>query len=281
MKNIILVFFVFFSLKNSACNCISIAEAQKKSLKTNKLILLHYDTRYEFDDDYKAILNTYQYDENQNNLIDKYIYVCIQGLNNLEYFEKYNIEKNSQLLIIDANGEIVYRFIDFNNPDEFAAALINFDIQKIFLSNDLKTFYKKNNYNTAMRIAQKYLDYSLLVDPYFRKNLIEISKVYILKAGNYIAKKDLSYIEKQQKLELYKLYQWAYLKNFALLEEKLSQFDSTKILENNIEIYYFLKYISTKGLKSEEFKSIEEKINTIEGFDYFIKKANSILEQQV
>lgn len=281
MRNIILVFLVVFSLKGLACNCLTIPEAQKRALATNKLILLHFDNRYDFDDDDKAILNTYQYDEKQNNLIDNYIYVCIQGFNNVQYFQKYNIEKKSQLLIIDANGEVVYQFIDFKNPNEFVSALLNFDIQKIFLTNELKAFYKNKNYNTAVRVAQKYLDYSLLVEPNFRKNLVDISKVYLTKAENNLSKKDLSFIEKQQKLELFKLYQWAYVKNFALLEEKLAQFDSSKIHENNIEIYYFLKYISAKGLKSEEFNKVVEKTSTIEGFDYFIKKANTILELEV
>ncbi len=281
MRNIILVFLVVFSLKGLACNCLTIPEAQKKSVATNKLILLHFDNRYDFDDDDKAILNTYQYDEKQNNLIDNYIYVCIQGFNNVQYFQKYNIEKKSQLLIIDANGEVVYQFIDFKNPNEFVSALLNFNIDKIFLTNELKAFYKNKNYNTALRVAQKYLDYSLLVEPNFRKNLVDISKVYLTKAENNLSKKDLSFIEKQQKLELFKLYQRAYVKNFALLEEKLAQFDSSKILENNIEIYYFLKYISAKGLKSEEFNKIVEKTSTIEGFDYFIKKANTILELEV
>ena len=68
---------------------------------------------------------------------------------------------------------------------------------------------------------------------------------------------------------------------FKKLDIKLSSFKESEILENNLNLYYFLVYISAKAQHKEDFVAIEAKVASLDGFESYIGKANFILSKHV
>ena len=135
------------------------------------------------------------------------------------------------------------------------------------------------NYTTSVRAYQKYLDYSLLVDPKVKAEIIKAGDAYLNDAKKDLDKKDGNYIEKKQKLDLLELLELVYQFKFEKSSDKISKLKENDILENNKNYYYFLKYITSKALASEDFTTIENQVKELDGFDYFIKKTDLILSK--
>lgn len=155
--------------------------------------------------------------------------------------------------------------------------LEKFALSTEFLFNELFSFYKSKNYNTALRVYQKYLDYSLLVDKNMKAYFITLANLYFQDAKEKLEKKDLEYEEKNQKLRLFALYQFVYKMNLEKTEKKIGKYKLQDIKEGNLNIYYFLKYVIAKGLQKDNFSEIENEVTQLDGFDSFIKKADILL----
>jgi hypothetical protein len=280
MKRFYLVLLLLISNVGHACKCLTFVEAQKKAATSNKFILVDFGSVFYFED--QQGVHTTMISTHGIALVNHYVCLCLPFYQNEQYYKKYNVKKGErQLLLIDRNGKELYRFLDVDNSKEFTATLENFILPNSMLTTELNNFHKKESYNTALRVAQKYLDFSLAVDPRFKKKLYDISQLYLNDAKQFLTKKDSEYLEKVQKLELMQLYHWAYERNFALLDEKLKDYSNDTICQNNLEVFYFLKYITAKGLNNEEYPEVEARTNQIDGFDSFVKKADIILSQQV
>lgn len=279
MKNILIIITALTFQISTACDCITFKQAQEKALQKNQFILLHFSNSFFFEGD-KPLINTGDYNEQEQQLLTNYVYVCLPYKNNEQSYTQYHLKKSSQLLIVDANGKLLYRFTNYQDPQEFIAVLQNFIIPKNLLVVDQCNYHEKKSYNTAARLSQKYLDYSLSVTQELRQNIYDISELYRVEAQTLLSKNDPDYAQKLQKLELFKLYHWAYEKNFSLLNEKLATYDESKIHQENIQTFYFLKYITAKALQTQELSQIKSKTLQLDGFDFFIKKADQILSNQ-
>jgi len=274
MKKVALLLVLFLAQAAMACHCLTVNEAKKEALKTNKFVILHFSKFFMFDDD-ASIQNSTMPEEGKE-IFRNFIYVCMPRYATEQYYRQYNVKTFPQMLIIDANGRELYR-LNYDNLGEILEALIDFTLPNTFLGNELNQFAKKKSYNTAMRVAQKYFDYSLLVDAKFRPNIYKVGQSYLAEAESLLLKNDADYGEKDQKLQLMKLFHWGYEKNFSLLDEKLAEMQTAKIHPGNLGIFYFLKYLSAKAQQSADFLSIQAQAQTIEGFDSYAKKAELIL----
>lgn len=263
-----------------ACDCGEFKQVQKTALKENKLILVHFSNFYAEDDKGNPIINPIQESQDLSALMDNYVYVCVNQFHNSAWLKKFKFTSFPQLLLVDGNGKEVYRFKDLANGQEFFDALQNFSFSRNFFVCERQNFSKDKSYPTALRVAQKYLDYSLVVDQRFKKSVFEVGQLYILEAENALSKRDPARAEKLQKIELLKLFHWAYERNFSFLNQKLSGLNTAELFESNANLFYFLKYITSKALQQEDFPQLEAKVKTIDGFENFVKKAELILTQQ-
>ncbi len=277
MKNTIFIFFIFIFHSTNACNCLTFKEAQKKSIASNKFILLHFGNSFYADDNNKGYLKMSDDNENNRFLSDNYIYVCVYKSESPEIYSNYKIEFSPQLLVVDANANEIIRFSEKNTNIEIVNALKNFTIPINFFASEFKSYQIKQGYSTALRLALKYFDYSFLIDFNLKKNVFKIAETYLIEAEKELSKKDEKFIEKIQKIQLFKLYHWAYNKNLDVLNEKLALIKPDSIHEDNIMIYYFLKYASAKALQTDNFSEIEKQVNQMEGFEYYKQKADLII----
>ena len=285
MKKVFLLLVLIFSQHICANWIYSLDEAKLIALNSNKFILVEYYfsessemRRFNLDSwSNEAILKSADsfvllrmpFDSNSfsgNNKINK---------------KNINFLKLSLLQILDCNGKIIDNLEYSLIKKQLTDLLNNYSISTEFLSVDLMSCYKNTCFNTSARVAQKYLDFSLLVDNEIKSNILKVSDEYLSEAKKDLSKKDDDYNKKYQKLELLELFRFAYSLNFTKLEKKLVQFKEIDILENNLNYYYFLNYMVAKGLGKENFAEIDSKYKLIEGFDYFIKKSELILFKKV
>ncbi|HNP34022.1 MAG TPA: thioredoxin domain-containing protein [Flavobacterium sp.] len=277
MKKIALFSLLFLSQFSQAGTWMtSFDEAKKMALATNKFILVDFWATWcgpckQMDMDSWNNMEV-------NQVLDNYIQVKVDIDNNKDIANKYGIQLIPNMYIMDANGKVVYSFEGYHDANALKRELIKFAYSTSFLSNDLINYSKMKNYSTSTRVYMKYLDYSLLVDSEEAKNkLINLSVDYLNDAKKDLSKKDESYDEKKQKLDLLILFELAYEKKYEKVSKKISEMKESDILENNKNYYYFLKYVTAKALNSDDFAAIESKSKEIDGFDFYIDKANHIL----
>lgn len=283
MKNVWIVLLFMVSQFNYACNCAEYNKVRKEALRENKFMLVHFTNIFTYEEadlDATPIMNPAQQSDAVKELLKNYKYVCVTDDINASLIRKYNIKSFPQLLLIDGNGIEIYRFTDIGNSTEFVNVLENFVIPNDFLNSEMANYNKRKSYATAMRLAQKYLDYSLLIDPGLKQGVFAATKNYLEKAEELLPKRDEKCKENFQKLCLLQLSQLAYQKNFSFLNEKLDAYDEDAIFESNATLYYFLKYITAKALQQDEFPQIEKTTLSIDGFEYFRKKSDLILNGQ-
>lgn len=276
-KAIVILFFLFSQLSNAAW-LTSFEDAQKLSLATNKFMIVDFWATW--CGPCKKMDNDSWGDEKVKLVLENYVQVKIDIDENRELANRYGINSIPNMFVMDGNGKVVYVFSGYHNASELKKELKKFELSTEFLSVDLINFYKNNNYNTALRVFQKYLDYSLFVDKEIRSEIFNIGNEYLSEAKKLVSKKAENYVEIKQKIDLLELYNYAYDYNYVKLNDKLLIFNDKDIVENNLNSYYFLKLIAAKGLNLSNLKEIEEEAIKIGGFNYFAKKIELILSKK-
>lgn len=243
-------------------------------------MLVHFSDFYAEDDKGNAIMNPIQEKQDLSALMNNYAYVCVNQYHNTAWLKTFKVTHFPALLLVDGNGKEVYRFNDLGDEREFFEVLQNFSFSREFFICERQNFSKDHSFHTALRVAQKYLDYSLVVDPRYKNAVFSVGHSYIVEAEKALSKKDIAYAEKLQKLELFRLFHWAYGKNFSFLNQELTKLSVENLFEGNANLFYFLKYVTAKALQQDDFLQIEARGKTIDGFEFFVKKADIILNEQ-
>lgn len=276
MKKIIILFF-FFSNFLFGQKLTNFEDAQKVALSENKLMLVDFTASW-----CKACREMEKKvwsEESVKILLNDFVFVQIDIDNYRELAKSYQVQGIPYIIIMDANGKLIQANLGDLDVNGLKSFLQPYRLSTEYLSNELIYFYKFKNYNTSIRVFQKYLDFYLMVDKELKYNFLQLGEAYFEDAKNSLTKKDENYFEKKQKLDLYAIFIYAYQNKFSQLDIKLSKFKETEILESNLNLYYFLVYISAKAQHKENFSEIEAKVANLDGFESFIKKTNFILSK--
>jgi hypothetical protein len=281
MKKCITLLILFSVQFLFSCNCLSYNEAQKKSINENKFILLHYTSSMRMDDKGNGIFYLRNLTDEENKIAENFVYLCI-SFGNIKWnqFDKYQLNKKEAIVLLDANGEIIYRTEDLKDGEKVYLMLKNFSKTPTVLNSILKNYIKKPTYSSSLRISQYYYDYSMLFEQEYRKSILDLGLNYINKAEELATKKDKDNESYNQKIKLFKLFRFAFNQNFDVLFERINEIDEATVNSENTTIYYFLKFLGAKAMQSDDLVKLEEKTKSIEGFDYYINKANLILNQK-
>ena len=218
-------------------------------------------------------------DSQVNQILDNYIKVKIDIDLERSLANQYGINSIPNMFIMDGNGMVVYSFMGYQDANQLKNELIKFAFSTEYLSGDLVNYFKMRCYNTSLRLSLKYLDYSLLVQKEVKDNIMNLSDLYLDEAKKGLSKKDEKYIEKKQRLDLVSMFYLAYQKKFEKLSKKIADIKEKDVAESNKDYYNFLKYISDKALSKGDLSLFEEKYKNIEGFDYYMNKANLIIQK--
>ena len=255
-KFLLQISFILLSTTIQAAWLTSFEEAQKIALLSNKLIVVDFTAKWcgpckEMD---LKSWSDWQVEE----VLQNYVKLRIDIDLNRDIALKYQVKLIPEMIIIDANGKIAHRFSGYQAAAKLRNELLKYSLSTEYLSLELVNFHKNKNFNSATRLSQKYLNYSLLVEKEIKEQMIFLSNQYLEEAREDLKKNDPNYVEKKQKLKLLSLYEVAYKFNFEKLEKKIIPLNQEKINESNQYQYWFLKFLALKGnnkstIESEEF----------------------------
>lgn len=279
MRKAILLGVLFLSQFCNAEWISSFEDGKKMALASNKFMIVDFWAIW-CGPCKKMDANSWN-DERVKSVMENYIQVKIDFDTNRELVKSYSVNGIPNIFIMDGNGKVVFSVLGYLNANDLLKELDKFALSTEYLSMDLINYFKVQNFNSSIRVSQKYFDYSLLVDAAIKNDFIKISEDYLLDAKRELSKKDENYIEKKQKLELIELFRFAYNFNFEKLDKKLAELAESEIKENNLGHYYFLKYLILKAMNKDDFSALTERAKKIDDFDYFIRKADFIISKKV
>lgn len=253
-KYIIILILLSFQITNANW-LTSFEDAQKTALATNRFIIVDFWATWcgpclEME---KTVWNNNQLEET----LEGFVKLKIDIDENRELATKYGISSIPNILIIDANGKVIQNILGFQNIQNLKSEIEKFNLSTEFLSTDLINYFKTKNFSTTIKITQRYYDFSLLIDRNVKKKTLNVCKDYLNDCKMTLDKNEIDYLKKNQKIELYKLYDLAYNFEFNKLNKKISEFKTEEIDPINEYSYWFLKYLAIKST-SKTTSEIEE-----------------------
>jgi hypothetical protein len=162
---------------------------------------------------------------------------------------------------------------------EVISLLKKFSLNTTLMQTDYLSYNKKETGDTALKLAEKYLDYSIYIDKNIRNNFLRIANTYLKKSKNLFKKEGDKNKESQRLHLLSEIYKNAlYNNNSKALKKIKSDFKETEIEEKNKGLYNFLNFtLYNKAGDKENAKLWYEKLKTEKEAKLFLMKSRKIL----
>lgn len=253
----ILLFFVLCSQFINAAEVSSLEEARKLALATNKIIIVDFWATW-CGPCKKMDMDTWSNDKVKLAL-DDFIFVKIDIDIERDVASKYDVKSIPNVFFLDGNGVAIYSFVGYKDANQIMKDLENHAISTEMISLEMINQYKSPSYINSLKLLYKYFDFTLYAEGDLKNDLLTACNSYLDDTKKYFSKKDENYEQKKQKMELLNLYDLAYGFNFKKLEKKIAEIKSESIYEMNKYDFWFLKYLSIKGVDGD-LKDIEEQL---------------------
>lgn len=269
--------FYIFSFKSQATQWMSSFEdAQKMAIATNKLILIDFWADWcmpckRMDSD------TWSKPEIQE-LMNNYIPLKIDIDRDRKMSNKYSVNIIPYVIIVDSNGEIIYNEKGYKDKDKMLDVLKKYSIDTSIFQEDLVSFFKNENANASLNIAEKYMDFSVFVDESVKYDFLKLADLYLKKTKKLSEKR--IYEEKySQKVHLlggvYKnLIKGKYDKALKSLDENFSESSISIANKPLFEFLYFTTY--NKLEDKENAKLWFSKLKEEKDFKIYLLKSRKI-----
>ncbi len=278
MKRYLLILGLLVCQTNYASWIYSLEEAQKFALATNKLIII--DFYADWCKPCKKMDQQSWSNEEVRSITENFVLAKINIDTNSDIALRYNIKSIPSMFVIDANEKIIHSFSGYKDANQLKRAIETYALSTEYLAIDMIHYFKARNYNTSLRLFQKYLDYSLLVDIKIKNQILNVAEDYFNDAKKDTDKKAEGYQEKKQKLALFDVFIDLYEFKFDSIKKKLETINELELTEENKNIFYFLQFITASYFKNDDLEEIKAKTTQLDGFEYFMDKANFILSKK-
>lgn len=277
MKKLVIVLFVLVFQISGASSFTSFQEAQKVALASNKMLIIDFTASW-CGPCKKMDMDTWA-DDNVKLLLENFVFVKIDIDSNKELALKYNVKSIPNVYILDSNGIEVKSFLGYMGANKFINAIEGYAVSVEYLSSELINQYKFPCYINSIKTALKYYDFSLYLEDGIKSDFLSVSNQYLTQAKKYLNKSDVNLVQKRQKLELANLYYYAYQFNFEKLDKKLSGFKTEEIQEENLEFFWFLRYLVSKKINKGDLDLVDNNFKSLENYDYWSTKATLLLSK--
>ncbi|WP_418645568.1 thioredoxin family protein [Tenacibaculum insulae] len=279
MKKIIITTFFLITViqqSNATHWMTSFKDAKKLSVATNKLILIDFWAtwcgpckRMESDTwnkpEVEEILNAYVPLK-----IDIDVFRKISN--------KYSANTIPYILIVDANGEVIYNEKGYKDKNEMLKVLKRYAISTKIFQDDFLNFYKKQTPEIAISLAEKYFDSSIYVNENVKYDFLKLASVYLKKVKKLTTKKEYKSKFYQKEILLGKGYRYLITgKNEKALKFLNKEFKEEDILPKNKALYDFINFVAYNKLKDKESAKIwYNKLKEDKNYKAYLLKSRKI-----
>ncbi len=296
MKSLLIksVFILFtFNLSFSQAWMTNLDIAQKLAMVENKMVLMVWEgtTEYTYpvfvnDDKGRTVfIENLFTDEYISPLIWEYfipvivsenkygsMYYEIKGKRSQKYIDKFN---DNSIKIMDINGNILNASdVYLEDLENITKIIQKYGLNTEFIAPELKGYYNEKTFFSAYYLASKYMDYTMYLNKNQRKDLINLSTIYLKEARLLTKtepKEDQAVL--QQRCDLLEVQQLLLLKRPRRVLRLLKRMDAEDINNTNTAFVAFLFYTAHMSQgdndKAEIWKS---KISSVD-----LKKAQKLI----
>lgn len=192
----------------------------------------------------------------------------------------YGVDGIPYFFITDSPGNVLYKNKGFANEHDVHYILERYAINLGYLQGAVLQYYQKRNYITTLRLANKYLDYSLLVNKIIKSDVLDLADHYLMESEKLLDKEQENYVFMAQKIELLQTVIDLYAERYDKVERYLNRkIDVSDLKAQNRILYAYLNYCTSckKGETAEMDKWKNHLKNSRSG-DLYLSRAEKLLE---
>ena len=242
-KQLILpLIFLFLSHGLSATNWYTDLEtAQKVAIASNKLIVVDFWAHWcgpckKMDRDVWS-------EEEVKDIMDNYVPLRIDFDIKKNLINQYGVKGIPYVVIMDANGMVLHNNLGYTNKQQTLNVLKQFRLNTSFMQLENAYYNRNPSYSTGLRLAQKYLDFSLHVDKNIKADILKVAKSYLSASEKFLDPDQSNFKMVSQKIQLMEANIDLYNGNYRRLEKFLAKkIDEESLRTYNWGIYCFLNY---------------------------------------
>ena len=185
---------------------------------------------------------------------------------------KYGVRAIPYIFIIDGNGEVIYRSLGYMPKQEVARVLKKYALNTSFLKNAAVKFYQHQNYVTSLRLAERYLDFSLYLDNEIKPEFLNVAENYLKQGEKSLSKRQKNFKFIKEKVELLELTASLYAGDKSLKKD-LEKINSQDLDARNLPLFAYINLcLNQKNNIPKEVEKWSKILEEVAGGEkYFVK----------
>jgi len=224
--------------------------AKKMAIASNKLIFVDFTASW--CGPCKRMERESWSNEEVGKMMNNYVPVQLDLDYNRNLAQKYGVRGIPNLLILDANGKVLFQEMSYKTKSQVLKLLEKYALNTEFLQNEYALYYKKKNIITAYRLANKLQEYSLYLKDGLRRDYLSLANEYIVETKKY-AKEAEAALKKSvnKKINFLNIKGALYKGKGKKALKLLSKIDASELDEYSFAQYSYLNYAAYKTVKDE------------------------------
>ena len=228
----------------------NLESAKKMAIATNKLIFIDFTASW--CGPCKRMERESWSDTEVKKLMSNYVPVQIDLDRNRILAQKYDVRGIPNLLILDANGKVLYQDMSYKTKSQVLSLLGKYALNMQFLQNEYSFFYKKKTLITSYRLANKLQEYSLYLKGDLRRVYLNLANEYIAEAKKFAEKNNETMANSvNKKIKFLRIQEALYKGRSKKTLKLLSKIDSSELDEYTYAQYCYLNCAAYKAAKDE------------------------------